>query len=138
MKKPQITKTRNSSKLILKILSFALIQQSGDEEKAHVVMAAVSYDSVCRNRDYAFVLGNSALDFKTVISEAYDTDLIMAGMVTDSTLSADTGFFTVLNTVSCESSHYWRLTELVSVDAVFRNRVESSEPNVVLYYYLVG
>ena len=101
-------------------------------------MAATSQGSVCRERDYTFVLGNTELDFKSILIDAYDTDIIMAGIVADNDEGGDVGYFTVVDTITCASLYYFRLSALVSVDAVHRNKKEKADLSTKVYYYLVA
>ena len=101
-------------------------------------MATTSLGSICRERDYAFVLGNTELDFKSILIDAYDTELVMAGIVADDNEGADVGYFTVVDTITCTSLYYYRLSTLVSVDAVHRNKKEKTDKSTVVYYYLVA
>ena len=73
------------------------------------------------------------MDFKTVLSDAYGTDLLMAGIVTDPN-GDDVGYFTVIDTTTCIASMFLRLSDLVSVEAIYRSRATASP----YYYYLVG
>ena len=124
-----ISKPFARKKHFVKLICLAILQTYKERDRVNLVLA---FDSICRNRDYAFVLGNSEMDFIQVLSDAYDTDLLLAGMVNDPN-GDDVGFITVLDTTNCQSIMYRRLYDLVWVSAVHRGRIEDT-----VYYYLVG
>ena len=90
---------------------------------------------MCRNRDYAFILGNSKTDYAegSLIVDGTDTDIVIAGLVEYDTSGSDVGFIAALDSSTCLASLFYRLQDIVWVDAVRASRVSTKS-----YFYLVG
>ena len=101
------------------------------DSTASTVSAPSSFASECRTRDYSIVLGNSALDFQTIVSDSYSDDLLIGGtVIQDSTTH---GFITLIDMLTCSSKFYKKVEGITRVQAVLRDRITSNK-----FYYMVG
>lgn len=94
----------------------------------------VVFESECRLRDYAIVLGNEYLDFQSIVSDSYNDELVIGGTVVHTYATVDTvAYLTLIDYPNCISKFYKRISNIDRVTAVLRDRITTNS-----YYYMVG
>ena len=127
---------------MIRLLLISVLLLSGSNKQAQAVEASCSssavsdpdevvFESECRLRDYAIVLGNSVLDFKSIVSDSYHNELVIAGTVNHE--SSTVAYFTVIEYLNCISKFYKRIENIIRVEAVLRDRISTNS-----LYYMVG
>ena len=106
-------------------------EASCDVDEAEEPDAYSEFESECRERDYAIVLGNSVLDFKSIVSDSYHNELLIAGTVEHETTTV--AYFTLIEYLNCISKFYKRIENITRVEAVLRDRISTNS-----FYYMVG